>query len=501
VSEAAPKRRRIRLPNPPRAIRIHPLFWPLALFELTIAWLATRRWLVLLACFPVLFAAGSLVWAAVHGHQITERDQTRHYLTLADNAEQQGDKDMLEICYRKISNMPLEASLKYHVASFLISRKRLDQARVLMHELAPANKRGYPLAHKWVALDMLQVLAEPTTEAILPLDIFFHAKIAADELPQDQDAVGLYGLLLVRAGRLEEALDYFSKVAEIQPALYLSVAELQSRLGKDDQAKLSRVRAKDHFRWQLTDNPKNVNARINLVRAMLPDGEIKEAVASLREGLVLKDDRLLRIALADCSVWKFDSLSVEDREGIIGLNLLNYAITNAPAHGPTLERIALVAASTTNKDWEQMRERLHQCLAEGNAPATCHLFLANGYFQQKEYDKARTHLELAHRLDSRMVLVLNNLAWLMAFVEPINLTRAEELIDQAVRLASTNNVASLEVRETRGQIKLKLKKYTEAISDLEFVLSSYNNRKKIRIALAEAYEAHGDSELAAKYRN
>ena len=90
----------------------------------------------------------------------------------------------------------------------------------------------------------------------------------------------------------------------------------------------------------------------------------------------------------------------------------------------------------------------------------------------------------------------------MAFVEPINLNRAEELIDQAVQLVSSANPkTNLEVRETRGQIKLKLKKYTEAISDLELVLGNYNDRRKVRVALAEAYEGFGDTELAAKYRN
>lgn len=426
---------------------------------------------------------------------------TRHYLALADDAEKSGDTKMQEICFRKLANLPLEPNLKFHVADFLAKRKRVDQARILIRQLAPSDRKGYPLAHKWLAVDLLRAPLAEKPDPNLVAEVLFHANIAADNLLGDTDAASLYGALLMRVGRLEEALNYFDRASQTMPEFFLTVSELEAKLGRDVQARLSRSRAKDHFRSKLRDNPKDISARINLVRALLPDGEVKDAVKSLREGLVLADDPRLRIALADCSIWKFDALKIEEREASPGFNLLNYAITTAPTHGPTLERIAIVTANKTEGNWQAMRERLEACLVAGTAPATCHLFLANGYLQKKELAKARAHLELAYRIDPGMVIVLNNLAYLIAFEQPTDLARAEELIEQAIQIVAPNNVReTLEIRETRGQIKLKLKKYTEAISDLEAVLASYSNSKKVRSALADAYEGFGHPELAAKYR-
>lgn len=56
------------------------------------------------------------------------------------------------------------------------------------------------------------------------------------------------------------------------------------------------------------------------------------------------------------------------------------------------------------------------------------------------------------------------------------------------------------IRETRGQILLRMMQYKEAIFDLEFALSAKAPPQPIHEALALAYEAIGMIELAQTHR-
>jgi tetratricopeptide (TPR) repeat protein len=171
-------------------------------------------------------------------------------------------------------------------------------------------------------------------------------------------------------------------------------------------------------------------------------------------------------------------------------------------HAPTLSRLASLAVVSPDEEWNQIRDRLEECLVSGTAPSTCHLLLADGYLRRDEPGKARVHLDLAQQIDARSIIVMNNLAWVVAFfMKPADLPRAEKLIDHAIQLATSKTDSQhLELRETRGQVKLRLKKYQDAIQDLELVLEKYTDRDTVRLALAEAYEAQGDRERAAAQR-
>jgi predicted Zn-dependent protease len=91
---------------------------------------------------------------------------------------------------------------------------------------------------------------------------------------------------------------------------------------------------------------------------------------------------------------------------------------------------------------------------------------------------------------------LNNLAWLLAFCEPIDLDRALRFANQAVEKAPD----APQFRGTRGHILLKLKKYNEALPDLEKAIEAYPKDVKLFEALAETCEKLGDATKAAEYR-
>jgi predicted Zn-dependent protease len=91
--------------------------------------------------------------------------------------------------------------------------------------------------------------------------------------------------------------------------------------------------------------------------------------------------------------------------------------------------------------------------------------------------------------------VANNMATLLTLSTPPELDRALAIIQSVV----TNTPANPEFRDTRGQILLKLGRYQEAITDLEFALPSLKPAANTHKALAEAYQALGLSELAQEH--
>jgi predicted Zn-dependent protease len=76
------------------------------------------------------------------------------------------------------------------------------------------------------------------------------------------------------------------------------------------------------------------------------------------------------------------------------------------------------------------------------------------------------------------------------------LDRALSLVNAALKSVPNQPV----IRETRGQILLRLKQYKEAIFDLEFALSSSAPSQPIHEALSQAYEAIGMVDLAQTHQ-
>ena len=109
------------------------------------------------------------------------------------------------------------------------------------------------------------------------------------------------------------------------------------------------------------------------------------------------------------------------------------------------------------------------------------------------------HWEAAFALNDRLPLVVNNLAWLLAYKEPTNPKRALELIDHA--LSTELNKTLLPVYHgTRGQILNKLDRSKEAVKELEMALGARINTPGIHDGLAVAYDKLGMPDMAAEHR-
>ena len=90
----------------------------------------------------------------------------------------------------------------------------------------------------------------------------------------------------------------------------------------------------------------------------------------------------------------------------------------------------------------------------------------------------------------------NNQAWILLNGPTVDLERALQAVEKSLELAPDD----FRFRETRGQIFVRLSRWEEAIEDLEFAANALPGSREIHQALASAYDALGNAELADVHR-
>jgi predicted Zn-dependent protease len=165
-----------------------------------------------------------------------------------------------------------------------------------------------------------------------------------------------------------------------------------------------------------------------------------------------------------------------------------------PQH-PGLLKLVIDMSHLTGPEGDAARSTLTGLLAQGEPPALLHFLLGNDAWQRGRPAEARTQMDLAFRAAPQMPFVANNMAMLLAMDTPPDLERALAIIQSVL----TNAPGNPEFRDTRGKILIKLGRYQDAITDLEYALPSLGSATNTHRALAQACEPLGLSELAQEH--
>jgi predicted Zn-dependent protease len=182
-------------------------------------------------------------------------------------------------------------------------------------------------------------------------------------------------------------------------------------------------------------------------------------------------------------------VSLEDQ-----LTLVERGLYYDPANVALLNRL-LGYIKVGGVGAEKARAALRSLLAKGKAPASAHFALGVDAWANGKENEARIHWERAYQLNSQAPAVANNLAWLLAHSKTPDLPRALKMIQLVVERFPGEVV----YRETRGQILAKMRKWKEAVADLEVVLTKYPANPDLHRALADAYRHLGEAAMAAEH--
>jgi tetratricopeptide (TPR) repeat protein len=428
-------------------------------------------------------------------------------LQLAHILLARGEKEKVErlaerlmvVLKRRLRDYPNVPAIRISLAdAHSLQGQYRDAVHVLREGLALDPKGPYPLHLAQVYLRWSDDLAsDPTTPPAERQRLVREAlQLLRRHNPGTAEMHARFYRLYQVAGDLPEAERHLEKAALEIPELRVELARLYRQRGLTGKAVTTARSALEEFRTRLLANPGDDLARLLAADAALVLGEHQSAINLAFDGWQKARNRAYSVALAKLYLAWWDDelqnlrLTPDDR-----LGLLRQAMVYDPWNGEALRR--LLVAARGNADWSgRARNMVQDLLVQGDAPPLAHLYLGTDYLEQGKHKLALQHLERAYELDSRMVDTANNLAWVLANLDPPDLNRAMDIMDSAVR----SQPKSPTLRETRGLILVKLRRWTEAQRDLELCLPFMKDKPQVHEGLAAVYDALGEPDLAGKHR-
>jgi tetratricopeptide (TPR) repeat protein len=479
--------------------------WSLRFFQLldaiifhVHAWFSTRRLVLLIQGTPALLFAVALVVLFVVHRRGPDRDLITRYELAVEQALEHDDPMSAKVYVRKLVLLDEPGpQARYGLARLAEYEGDLTRAIHLMEDLAPYPGSGYPAAHFWMGMHLLESEAADDADYSVKRDMAIHHFEQALRTPSVRDqAHQRLAELYLEKNDSRQALRHLEEAAPGRPELYLPLAKIYLR--NQDDARLQRAlrQAREYFRSRVAVDPKDRTARVAWAEACRLDGDLVEAERILQEGLALGDDAALRNALAETTLAIVEQQGIGEAHNLSQLiDLLTKALQTAPDHPEVVNRLAMFLRYS-GASGELMRGRLRDLLASGQAPATMHLLVGSSAVAEGHWAIARRHLEQAYRLNSRLPALLNQLAWALACGEPPELERALRLAETAVELSPDEP----ELLATRGKVLARLERWQEALTDLEAVLTSGSEQGELHATLAEVYTALGDAEMAKRHQ-
>lgn len=487
--------------------------------------IVSRSWGRIASGVGVLAVGAGFAFVVFEGLRISKTDLIASYRRAAVQALEQDQIPTAELWFEKADRLDggTHPETRYRLALAAERKGDAPRCRQLMQELAPADARGFELAHYWLAHDLLRdnkPLDADATQAAL-----HHLTETVSLLPNERPAREALAQLLLKTGDLEEASKQLQVLTATDQRHALNFARVNVMLGRQDTARRAAQRGIDFYTAQLTRHPRDLEFRVRLAQlevfleqfedaTTLLAGELNRRTAesqsdsaaaeSTPPAVPRKPDNkspdpilALRVELAVALVAWYEHVSrTQPGQTLLRLKLLQDAIQVAPDEPLVIDRLAQLVAENS-EDSEAAEAVLQQAIAAGKITPLAHLLLGIGAFRRGEREAEEQHLRLALQGDPRLAVAANNLAWLLATREPKKLDEALSLIERAVVVKPTDP----DLRCTRGKIYARLGRTEPAILDLEFALAELPDRKDLHRDLADLYAAVGDQALAELHRS
>jgi tetratricopeptide (TPR) repeat protein len=505
-------------------LRTSPVSFFIQLWETMEGWLKSRRWkLIFLVLLPLVLLSG-LAGIVLKGYMRSKQELTTWYAGQfqnvvdkekdskdpskvavsnfgsigAQHANEKMGMDLAEITSRRlIALQPGNEKARFYVAQGMERRGLKPHARVMINNLAPEDRLGYAPAHAWVVQDLIQSAQEKQ----LPLPqkaLKHHLQSASQDIEAEPQLLILYAALLDGDQKVDEALSLLQRAANKDAKHWVDVAKFARRIGKLDVSVLAAKNALAHHQRILDDAKDSTSfeelevMRVQLAVSYALLNEHTKAIETLMLGL--KSDQpcnVLRQALSNAHLYRYQSeLERVKDPSKIGLDDVEKAMFWNPSNPAVADLVSQLMAFQKDQK-EQIGAMLRKQISRGEGVALTHVLLANEAIIDEKIDDAIPHLEIAYRHFPTALNVLNNLSLALATTSKPDLKRAEELIEQAVKLGGE----STELMDTRGQILAIAGKDLDAIRSFEKSIALMPSRIRTRERLIELYEKVGLKEM------
>jgi tetratricopeptide (TPR) repeat protein len=305
---------------------------------------------------------------------------------------------------------------------------------------------------------------------------------------------GMLVYLLQYAGRLDEAQRLLERLAENNVDASFDLARLYLQRGRYDEARKRARQTAERLTALINAQPHSFPLRERTAAAWLISEEYAKAIAVLESGYSKSKEKAYLPLLASSYASWWDAVAAGKVEAPADrMAYLRKAIQYDPWNAAVIQRLS----SMQGPDTEAARRLLSDILSRGESPpAAVHWILGNEAWNRGEHVMARSHMEQAYALSKTNPLILNNLAWYLAFSEPRDLNRALMLANEAVNRAPV----AVEVHDTRGRIRAQLGDWQGALADLQICLPYKKGDPEFHRLIATAFAQQNMADLADHHR-
>jgi tetratricopeptide (TPR) repeat protein len=444
---------------------------------------------------PALAAVTAVVVLILCRLSLPAQELAARYQERAAAAARAKDYATALVCFERLADLGNDRPENlYEMAVALAQRGQPEQAFEVMNQLAPLDRTGYGPAHLWQALyHWKEGLANPEYRKRAEEHL---EKALTAGLPDPDAAHGLLGELLAQSRRPEEAEPHLEHAVRTRPHLRLRYAQVLAAQGKKGRAADEGKLAANFYQARAKADAANKGARIAWSECVAFLEEFPQALEILADGLNLTGDRDYRAAMARVyAAWHLFLVRTAPDDVAKQWQLLENGLRLDGTNPVLLNRLVGLMGKGAD-DADKARAVMQKVLVDGSAPATSHFLLGMDAWQQGDAAKAELHWGRANELAPHMPVVANNLAWLLAHAAKPDLPRALGLINRVI----DQFPQELSYRDTRAHVYLKMQRWRDALTDLEWVRGRDPNFPGIQASLAEVYTGLGMRDLASKYR-
>ncbi len=313
----------------------NPVCWIKWSASFALNWLLSRPYAKALSTIPAITLGMGLVTLLLFSTSDQSKIRAPRYRAVFEAAVKDRDYAVATVVLKSlIDSSPQNLEFQYQQALIEALRGNTDLAAKQMDVLATSQNHG--LAAMWMIskesnLQELKKWTEPKHARFRQLIEIGLKNLDGENLLSAKVLMFSY---LAEIGAYSDAGRYLSEVVPARPELALAAATLcRSQHDATGVAKYATI-AERHFESELSRNPTNINARINLARALMIRTKFEDAAKLLNDGYRLtKDSRLAGVTGEALLVWSnhLGAVDVNSRNLVKRLQILRAAIAVAPS--------------------------------------------------------------------------------------------------------------------------------------------------------------------------
>lgn len=500
-------------------------------FDFCIFWLLTLPWMKIALSIPFWLA---LFFIGVLWSDRNDRVREDRYLTqrLSDALRAEDYDSAKLLIDRKLKNNPGDEDAQFERALIMASNQETEAATKMMFQLATGDIRGADFATKpdspegvVNALETLsrvkfgggnaraglwllsQHFAPKMANGLTEIDAAFLDGMLPwlnEKYPKDVSLANLYADRLVALKMNAAALPVIERIADQSPELRLKAAILARSIGQEQTADGYAEQALSTLKQNSSTAPDAFAMRMTEAGCLVFLDRYEEAidVLGVAGGLAKTDAQQDAVRTKAAQVWVVWSAKMLEKGGLEDLDHqrvlanLQQAVKIAP-QDPMVLTFLMNYLLATAKDDDQESAEIKESLLVSTSPGVAHFVRGTAASIRGNIDEAAFHLEMASKDLPNSDVILNNLAYMLAFQQKPDLPRALQLAELAI--ARQTNPAP-HFLDTRGHIRRKMGNWLEAIPDLEQGTKVPDLAVAAHEALADCYRQLGKEAQGASHQ-